>query len=139
MEVNDLSNIVFYLILALGVLITLLILFWSYYTYKRKVQINSYTKVTGRVVLKGKVEYSGVRVTVGKLKSKEKLAVNPVLNKSREVLRTVTDKKGNFSFNDAPCGVQWFVIEASGYKTILKAIKLQKLEENKINDIILKG
>jgi len=137
MGLNDLNSLVYYLIIALGLIMLMMILLWTYYAYKRKVNTKYYTKVTGRVVLKGKVDYSGVRITVGRLKSKEKLSINPILSKSGEMLRTITDKKGNFSFNDVPSGVLWFVLEAQGYKTMLKAIKLQRIDENRINDIIM--
>lgn len=138
MDIYDLSNTAFYLAIALLVVITFMVIFLAARYYRKKTGEKTYTNVKGRVVIKGKVDYSGVKVTLGKLNSKEKVSVTPLLSKSGSVLRMITEKKGDFCFEEVQSGVHWIVVEAKGCKTLLKAVKLTRDPENILADIVIK-
>lgn len=137
-DILILNNTVFYLTIAVGIILILTIIVGGLYFLKLQSKKKYYSRVIGRVILKGKVDYSDTRITIGRLKNKEKLAVAPLLDRDGNILRTTTDKRGNFSLDGVPSGVHWIIVEAKGYKTIIKNIKVERKEENKLADIIMK-
>ncbi|MDD2715150.1 MAG: carboxypeptidase-like regulatory domain-containing protein [Candidatus Wallbacteria bacterium] len=132
------THLIDYLAVAVAITIILIFLLLATRMYRKRTCAKFYTNVRGRVVIKGKVDYSGVQITFGKLRNKDSVKVTPLLSKSGEIMRITTDKKGNFSFEGSPSGVHWIVAEAKGCKTVLKAVRLETSEENLIPDIVLK-
>ncbi|MDD5090251.1 MAG: carboxypeptidase-like regulatory domain-containing protein [Candidatus Wallbacteria bacterium] len=138
MSIYQMSDMIFYLSLSLVVMFLLILIVALLRFYRRKSVVRHFTTVRGRVVIKGKVDYSGIRVTLGKLKSKEKVSVIPLVSSVGGMARLTTDKKGGFVFEDVPVGVHWIVVEATGYKTIIKSVRIEKLNENVLSDIVVK-
>lgn len=93
--------------------------------------------VEGRIRIKGKENFSGTRVSVGRMKSKDKLAVSIVKDPEGKPLRSETDARGKFSFQGVPVGNFWLLIEHEGYKTMLKLVKLNKNDVNRLTDFTL--
>lgn len=125
------------LILGLVLFGTILLLWLAFHVFSGSRKEVPVTALEGRVRIKGREDFEGSRVSIGRMKSRDRLSVVIVRDKNGQPFRTETDSRGKYGFTGVPVDNYWIMVERKGYKTMLKLVKLKNVEMNNAGDILM--
>ena len=80
----------------------------------------------------------GIKISVARIKSDDKLAYKVIKDNSGRNILTMTNNYGDFEINNIPVGSFWLVIEKKGYRTMLRMVKISENNVTLVDDVTLR-